>query len=200
MKHFGVLVFILLLGVLAGCGWLYEIGNGSSSEFDFSQSELEVPAFEFTNQEGEPYGTEQLNGQYWLANMIFTNCPSVCPTMTPNMQRLQAAMQEEGVEMSFISFTVDPEHDTPEVLKSYGTNVGADLDSWQFLTGYNDEEITQFAQEGFASLVQKVEGEDDIIHVTSFFLVDPEGNVIRKYEGLQSDQTLIIEDLIETVQ
>lgn len=197
MKHFGVVVLILLLG---GCGWLYQVGGGSSSEFDVSQAGMEVPAFEFTNQEGEPYGTEQLSGQYWLANMIFTNCPTVCPTMTPNMQRLQAAMQEEGVKMSFISFTVDPERDTPEHLKSYGTNVGADLDSWQFLSGYTQEEIANFSKDAFSTLVQDIEDSDDIMHSTSFFLVDPEGNVIRKYDGLQVDQELIIADLIETVQ
>ncbi|TWI57206.1 SCO family protein [Halalkalibacter nanhaiisediminis] len=197
MKHFGVVVLILLLG---GCGWLYQVGGGSSSEFDVSQAGMEVPAFEFTNQEGEPYGTEQLSGQYWLANMIFTNCPTVCPTMTPNVQRLQAAMQEEGVKMSFISFTVDPERDTPEHLKSYGTNVGADLDSWQFLSGYTQEEIADFSKDAFSALVQDIEDSDDIMHSTSFFLVDPEGNVIRKYDGLQADQELMIADLIETVQ
>lgn len=197
MRQFTALLFVLFLG---GCGWLYQVGGGSSSEFDISAAEMEVPSFEFTNQNGQAYGTKQLAGQYWLANMIFTYCPSVCPTMTPNMQRLQTAMQEDGIEMSFISFTVDPERDTPEHLLKYGTNVGADLKSWHFLTGYTQEEIAQFAEKGFKTLVQDVEDGEDIMHSTSFFLVDPEGNVVRKYDGLQANQELIIEDLIQTVK
>ncbi|GAE25249.1 cytochrome oxidase biogenesis protein Sco1/SenC/PrrC [Halalkalibacter wakoensis JCM 9140] len=190
---------ILLAFVLSGCGWIYQVGSGSSSEYDFSEAGAEVIPFEFTNQEGEPYGSEQLEGQYWLANMIFTYCPTVCPTMTPNMQRLQATMEEEGIDMSYISFTVDPERDTPEHLLSYGTNVGANLESWQFLTGYTQDEIADFSRESFMAVVQDTDGED-IIHSTSFFLVDPSGQVIRKYSGLQTNQDTIVEDLLKTVQ
>ncbi|WP_332634542.1 SCO family protein [Halalkalibacter flavus] len=190
---------IVLAFFLSGCGWVYQVGSGSSSEYDFSEAQAEVVPFEFTNQNGENYGSEQLEGKYWLANMIFTYCPTVCPTMTPNMQRLQATMQEEGVEMSFISFTVDPERDTAEQLLSYGTNVGADLNSWQFLTGYTQDEIAAFARDSFKSVVQETDG-DDIVHSTSFFLVDPNGQVIRRYDGLQTNQDSIVEDLLETVQ
>ncbi|MCL7748183.1 SCO family protein [Halalkalibacter alkaliphilus] len=190
---------IVLAFFLSGCGWVYQVGSGSSSEYDFSEAQAEVIPFEFTNQNGETYGTEQLEGKYWLANMIFTYCPTVCPTMTPNMQRLQATMQEEGVEMSFISFTVDPERDTAEQLLSYGTNVGADLNSWQFLTGYTQDEIAAFAKDSFKSVVQETDG-DDIVHSTRFFLVDPNGQVIRRYDGLQTNQDSIVEDLLETVQ
>ncbi|KHF38424.1 SCO family protein [Halalkalibacter okhensis] len=195
-KVFSVMILALLL---SGCGWVYQVGSGNTSEYDFSEAQAEVVPFEFTNQHGEAYGSEQLEGQYWLANMIFTYCPTVCPTMTPNMQRLQATMQDEGVDMSFISFTVDPERDTAEQLLSYGTNVGADLDSWQFLTGYTQEELANFSAESFKALVQDTDGED-IIHSTSFFLVGPDGQVIRKYDGLQTNQDSIIEDLLETVQ
>ncbi|MFD2510464.1 SCO family protein [Halalkalibacter alkalisediminis] len=178
---------------------MYEVGSGGSSEFDISKAEMSTMDFEFINQDGAPYGTEQLQGQYWLANLIFTYCPSVCPTMTPNMERLQTAMNAEGVEMSFISFTVDPERDTAEALYSYGSNVGADFASWQFLTGYTTEQITEFAAESFKTPVQHIDGSEDIVHSTSFFLVDPDGNVIRKYDGLQSNQESIIVDLMNTV-
>ncbi|MDT8859608.1 SCO family protein [Alkalihalobacillus sp. MEB130] len=192
------IVIMLALFVLSGCGWVYQVGSGSSSEYDFSQAGAEVLPFEFINQEGNAYGTEQLEGQYWLANMVFTHCPSVCLTMTPNMQRLQGSMQEEGIDMSFVSFSVDPERDTVEQLYSYGTNVGADFESWQFLTGYTVDEIAEFSRESFKSTVQP-DG-DDVIHSTSFFLVDPNGQVIRRYDGLQTNQDSIIKDLLETVQ
>ena len=194
-----IILSIILLALLGGCGWVYQVGSGGSSEYDISQADMSTMDFVFMNQEEEPYGTEQLQGQYWLANFIFTYCPSVCPTMTPNMQRLQTAMNDEGVEMSFISFTVDPKRDTAEQLYSYGSNVGADFATWQFLTGYTIEQITEFAAESFKTPVQHIDGSEDIVHSTRFFLVDPNGNVIRKYDGLKSDQETIIADLIKTV-
>jgi protein SCO1 len=195
MKKWIVAVMSMIL--LSGCGWLYDMGG--SSEYDISEANLEVPPFEFTNQKNEPFGKEDLEGDYWLANMIFTQCPSVCPTMTPNMQRLQDAMLEEGVEMKFISFTVDPEQDTPEVLHQYGTNVGANFNYWNFLTGYHQDEIAELAKEAFATIVADIENSDDITHSTRFYLVDPDGTVIRQYDGLQSDQSDIIDDLKSTV-
>ncbi|MET3507754.1 SCO family protein [Halalkalibacter oceani] len=194
-----LLLFVGLVVVLSGCGWMYELGGGGSSDFDIAEAGLAVPEFNFVDQDGEPYGTEQLTGQYWLANLIFTHCPSVCPTMTPNMRNLQTAMQEEGIEMGYISFTVDPERDTPELLKSYATNVGANGETWKFLTGYEVEEITELSMTAFASPVQPLD-DGDIGHTTAFFLIDPEGNVIRKYDGLQTDQEPIIDDLMDTVQ
>ncbi|MED1600997.1 SCO family protein [Alkalihalophilus pseudofirmus] len=191
------IVVLISMFFLSGCGWIY--GMGGNSEFDISGGNLEMPEFEFTNQDGEPFGKSNLEGDYWLATMIFTQCPSVCPTMTPNMQRLQDAMIAEGKEMKFISFTVDPKQDTPEVLHKYGTNVGADFNYWNFLTGYSQEEIGDLSKEAFAAIVQDVEDSDEIMHSTSFYLVDPEGNVIRKYDGLQSDQTEIVKDLKATV-
>lgn len=194
-----IVATLLLLLVLSGCGWVYELGNGKSSEFDISSANIQVAPFEFINEAGEGYGTEQLEGQYWLANMIFTSCPTVCPTMTPNMQRLQTAMLDDEIPVTFVSFTVDPETDSPEVLQSYGTNVGADLDSWHFLSGYSSDEISDFAKESFATVVQDP-GEEDIIHPTSFFLVDPSGKVVRKYNGLQANQEDIIADLKATIE
>jgi protein SCO1/2 len=195
-----VVFSLVLIALLGGCGWVYQVGSGGASGYDISKAEMKVMDFEFVNQDGVKYGKEQLQGEYWLANLIFTYCPSVCPTMTPNMQRLQAEMEDNDVEMSFVSFTVDPERDTPEALLSYGTNVGADLTSWQFLTGYTIDEIAEFAAESFKTPVQHIEGSDDILHSTSFFLIDPNGKVIRKYDGLQTNQESIIKDMLETVQ
>src|SRR5690625_1101345 len=147
MRKLSVIVFVLLL---SGCGWLYQLGGvSSSSDYDISKANLKVPTFEYVNQYDEPFGTKQLQGKYWLADTIFTFCPSVCPIMTPNMQRLQQTMKDEGISMSFVSFTVDPKRDTPEQLLSYGKNVGADLDSWHFLTGYTLDEIADFSDEAF---------------------------------------------------
>ncbi|ARK31510.1 SCO family protein [Halalkalibacter krulwichiae] len=194
------LVPIMLVAMLSGCGWVYQVGNGGSSDYDISEAKIEVQDFEFTEQSGEPFGSTELQGQYWLASFIFTYCPTVCPTMTPNMSRLQAVMEDEGVDMSFVSFTVDPERDTSDHLYSYAENNGANHETWKFLTGYEFEEISEFALESFKVPVQQIEDSEDILHPTSFFLIDPDGTIIRKYDGLQTNQESIIDDLLKTIQ
>ncbi len=118
--------------------------------------------------------------------------------MTPNMLNLQKEMIAANIPVTFISFTVDPERDTPDILKAYGQNVGADLESWHFITGYNEDEISQFARDSFKAVVQPTE--DDIMHPTYFYLIDPEGLMIRTYDGYSTDQESIISDLKNTIK
>ncbi|MED4083095.1 SCO family protein [Halalkalibacterium halodurans] len=196
-----MLGIVLFMFILSGCNWMYSTGNSSNAnDFDLSSAGLTVPDFEFTNQLGERFGSPQLDGQYWLATMAFTNCPSVCPTMIPNMKNLQDEMIAKGIEMKFVMFTVDPETDTPDHLKTYSENVGADHSYWHFLTGYEFEEIQELSLEAFKSPVEQVEESNDIMHSTRFFLVNPEGLVIRAYDGLESNQKEIIRDLLEAVK
>ncbi len=90
-----------------------------------------VPAFEFTNHHGQPFGTSMLEGQVWVANVIFTRCPTICPTFTAKMATIQQRAPS-GVEL--VSFTVDPEYDTAERLDAYAKRFGAGP-QWSFLTG-----------------------------------------------------------------
>ncbi|QQK76664.1 SCO family protein [Salicibibacter cibarius] len=116
------------------CGWLY--GSGAADDgTDLSESELYVNDFSFMKQDEETITNEELKGTYWVANMVFTRCPTVCNMMTPNMASLQVDLQEQGLEILIVSFTVDPDFDDPEQLQSYGENYNADFDSWHFLTG-----------------------------------------------------------------
>lgn len=196
---FPMLLFILLLVnvSLSGCSWLYQSHQKEeeTKAVDLSKSNLEVPYFEFINQYGEPSNTDELKGKLWIANMIFVRCPSVCMMLTPNMMMLQNTFIEEDLEVHLVSFTVDPDFDTPEQLKKYGEAYQADFDYWTFVTGYTNEEIIDFSATAFQSLVMDIEGSDDMIHGTSFFLVNEEGKVIRKYDGLEPNQNFIIEDI-----
>ncbi|KMK74764.1 SCO family protein [Alkalihalobacillus pseudalcaliphilus] len=199
MKH----AWIVLLGVLllSGCGWIYELGGSElNDEYDYAKYDAHIPSFTFTNQEGESFGSEDLADNYYLANMVFTFCTTVCPVMTPNMLHLQKALEEEGVDIQFVTFTVDPERDTPEHLKNYGTNVGANLETWHFLSGYDQKEIMEFSVEGFKQPVQPYPDGSDIGHSTRFFLINKEGQVIRSYNGMQPQQEPIIEDIIKVIE
>lgn len=187
------LMFILFIVALSGCSWLYQSGPKNSAK-DVDDN-LVVPSFEFMNQNGEPFGTKDLEGQLWVANMIFTRCPTVCPTMTPNFTVLQNTLAEEGLDVRLVSFTVDPEFDNPERLKKYGENNGADFNRWTFVTGYNLEEMEAFALEAFKAAVMEIPESEDIMHSTKFYLVNEEGKVINWYDGLTPDPDPIIKDI-----
>ncbi|MFD2044808.1 SCO family protein [Ornithinibacillus salinisoli] len=157
----------------------------------------DVLPFEFTTQDNETLKLEDLEGKWWIADLIFTNCTTVCSPMTTNMANLQEKMKAEEIDVELVSFSVDPDHDTPEVLKEYAAKHNADLGNWSFLTGYDFQTIKELSIKSFqSSLLEAPEGSDQLTHGTSFYLVNPEGEVIKKYKGTFSEETdLIIDDL-----
>lgn len=185
---------IVVTIVLSGCGWLYKTGS-SNNDSGAVEANLVVPSFQFTNQHGEPFGSEQLEGQLWVANMIFTRCPSVCNLMTPNFLLLQNMLEKENLDVKLVSFTVDPDFDTPDLLEKYGKNNGADFERWSFLTGYSNEEIENFARDAFKEVVMDIPDSADIMHSTKFFLIDGQGHVIKWYNGLTPDVDPILNDI-----
>src|SRR5690625_1886155 len=118
--------------------------------------------------------------------------------MTSNMVNLQQELEEENIDnVELVSFSVDPDNDTPEVLTEYAEEHGADLSNWTFLTGYDFETIKDLSVGSFKSLVAPPpEGDDQVTHGTGFFLVNPDGEVIKNYDGKEVDEMdQIVEDL-----
>lgn len=196
MKRSGWRMFpaftVTVVLLLSACG---TGGGGPLSSAQSDALNWEVQDFNFTNQDGESVSLEDLKGDVWLANFIFTNCRTVCPPMTANMAQIQQAMKEEGLNIPIVSFSVDPENDSPEALKEYGGNVGADFTNWHFLTGYEFEDIQQLSQESFKALVEPEPDSDQIMHGTSFYLVNQSGSVVQKYNGLEPPVEEIIDDI-----
>jgi len=95
----------------------------------------QVPEFELTDQYGQPFGSQQLRGRIWVANFIFTRCPTVCPAFTSQMFQIQHRGRNLGDALHLVSFSVDPEYDTPEVLADYARAHRASGRAWSFLTG-----------------------------------------------------------------
>lgn len=145
-----------------------------------------VENFEFTDQNGQPFALADLKGKVWVADFVFTSCETVCPPMTAHMAQLQEKAEKEGVEVEFVSFSVDPEVDTPEKLKQFANQFSDSLDNWHFLTGYSQETIENFAKNSFKTIVQKPESDDQVIHGTSFYLVDQNGVVLKSYNGVEN--------------
>ncbi|QDS37557.1 SCO family protein [Brevibacillus brevis] len=143
-----------------------------------------VNEFAYTDQEGKPFSSKDLENKVWVANFVFTYCGTVCPTMTANMAELQKKAKEAGVDVEFVSFSVDPERDTPEALKSYLGKFNADFSNWHALTGYGFDEIKTFILKSFKTPIEKDPNSDQIIHDTFLYLVDQKGIVVNRYEGM----------------
>lgn len=136
-----------------------------------------VPDFSLTNQQGQPVQLSDMAGKIWIADFIFTNCPTICPAMTQEMARLQSEFATDPVY--FVSFSVDPERDTVDVLSRYATAYGADDRRWHFLTGEKDS-IYQLAEHGFSLAAGHKDSE--ILHSLRFALVKPDGNIYDYYD------------------
>lgn len=146
-----------------------------------------VAHFSFTNQDEQPFGRDDLEGDWWIADFIFTNCTTACLPMSANMSMLQERLAEEDLDVQLVSFSVDPEFDSPEVLQEYGEQYGADFSRWHFLTGYDFKTIKQLSVKSFRAFLQAPDdGSDQFTHDTRFFLVDPKGNIVKGYSGLES--------------
>ena len=137
----------------------------------------QVAPFHLTSQSGQDFDSATLSGHVWVADFIFTNCEGPCPRMSAYMRALQKATTDLP-DLKMVSFTVDPQRDTPPVLRDYGKNYSADSDRWYFLTG--DPRILDGLDHDSFKL-GNVGAQMD--HSTRFVLVDPRGQ-IRGYYGI----------------
>lgn len=141
-----------------------------------------LPDFSLINEQGAKVDRSDLLDKVWIADFIFTSCAGPCPLMSQRMADLQDALKGMD-DVRLVSFSVDPERDTPEVLKAYGERFGARADRWSFLTG-DRKEIYELAIRGFKLAVDAdPEDESLIIHSTKFVLADRRSNIRGYYDG-----------------
>ena len=138
-----------------------------------------IPAFDLVDQNSKQFTLKNLEGNVWLADFIFTTCSGPCPIMTERMGMVQHDLLETE-KLKFVSFTVNPDYDTPEVLKKYAQRFDADVGSWSFVTG-KYEQIQELIVEGF----KMGDVEEIVFHSTRFALVDHEGNLRGYYSGTE---------------
>ena len=142
----------------------------------------QIPYFEFTNQDGETVTRDDLLGKIYVTDFFFATCPTICPKMAGNMKYLQDKFKDKK-DLRFISITVNPKHDTVEVLKDYADMVHADTKTWNFLTGDKDE-IYDLALKGFfASVGEDVVAPGGFLHTQYFVLVDKKGHIRGLFDG-----------------
>lgn len=145
----------------------------------------QVASFSFIDQNGNSFGSDHLNGKVWIADFIFTECDTVCSPMSVEMAELQKEFEEQGLEVEFVSFTVDPTHDSSEVLKEYIARFTEDESNWHLLTGYSQEAIKKLALEQFQTIVQKPKTSNQVIHSTNFYLINQKGYVVNEFNYIE---------------
>ncbi len=132
-----------------------------------------VPAFSLTDQNERTVSDQDLRGQVWVAAFIFTNCAGPCPMMSAKMAKLQTDVPDKHVKL--VSVTVDPERDTPAVLREYAKKFSADESRWHFLTG-PVQQIYDLAN-GLKLAAVPASEENPIIHSSKLLLIDAQGRV-----------------------
>lgn len=145
----------------------------------------EVPAFELDDQEGAKVSRESLRGKVWVGTFMFTNCGNACPGMAAELLKIQKTIRnEDGLagKLRLVSFSLDPERDTPLQLAQYSSQQGIDSDYWSFLRGERGE-IVRLCEQGFrmsAGRGREAGADPGVPHSDRFALVDAEG-IIRGY-------------------
>lgn len=147
----------------------------------------DLPRFQLIERSGRTVTNQDLKGKVWIADFIFTRCAGPCPIMTASMSRLQRELQTTP-DIQLVSFSVDPEFDTPEVLTRYAMRYQASTHQWFFLTGKT--EVIRAIAQGFKVTMAKATGSDAanadpnaILHDTHFMLVDQRGRIRGYYES-----------------
>jgi len=163
---------------------------------------FQLPPFQLVSHRGQPFGTAQLAGKVWIANFIFTSCPSICPKLTREMAKVQSLVEELGDEVHLVSFSVDPQNDTPEKLAAYAARHGAGP-RWSFLTGPLDR-VEEAVKKGFKlamdrQVIRVKEGRAerelfDITHGTRMVLLDRGAGIRGYYEANDAGIARLVAD------
>ena len=150
-----------------------------------------IQDFEFTNQYGETIGLENVKGKVFIAEFFFTTCGSICPIMNKKMQEVQKNFLYEK-KIQILSFTVNPEVDTPEILLEYSKKHNAKKGLWHFLTGEKKQLYKTARRSFFLLKAAEVKNQGDLgsdfIHTNNFVLIDKNLNIRGYYDGTNDNE------------
>jgi protein SCO1/2 len=175
-----ILIPVITLGLLL---WLRQLEVNALRQRSVS-SYGTVPSFQLTNQNGQPFGSAQLAGKIWIADFVYTTCPGPCPMISSRMSELQKPLEKTDVHL--VSFSVDPEKDTPAVLRGYAERLQAEPERWDFLTGPKSV-IYKLSHDGFKLAVSDGDSQGIPVHSTRMVLVDRHGQIRGYYDATEPE-------------
>jgi protein SCO1/2 len=222
--YIGITAVILLFGIIFIPDIVDRIKNGevvqldrmSNNRANYNTQDIattealetfgQVPPFSFVNQDRDTITNSYYTGKVYVVEFFFTTCPSICPVMNTNMQKVQQAFHGDD-RVGIASISIDPTYDTPQVLKEYANSYDATHPHWHFLTG-DKEAIMQLSNEGFKLYAaQSEQAEGGFEHSGMFALIDQEGHIrsrkdengnpIFYYNGLEEEG---VDQLIEDIK
>jgi protein SCO1 len=181
-------VIIAGLGILIGTTLWIELGpqtrfgGTEPNSLEGMRQYGSVPEFSLTERSGRQIGLAQLRGTIWIADFIYTSCEDTCPLQTAEMAKLQTELSAQKA-VKLLSFSVDPEKDTPSVLSQYADRYNADIDRWLFLTG-GQEEIKNLVQGGFRLSAATASSDTGVIlHSPRLVLIDRQAQIRGYYDS-----------------
>lgn len=147
-----------------------------------------IADFAFVNQDGDTITNSDVAGKVYVADFFFTTCPTICPIMKKEMLRVYE-QYKDNPNFKILSHTIDPKHDTQELLKDYSVKLGIpDASTWNFLTG-DAEKIYEIGQTSYLTTAQEDQNEaGGFLHSGAFALVDQKGRIRGVYDGTKEDQ------------
>ncbi|MCX6351130.1 MAG: SCO family protein [Bacteroidetes bacterium] len=147
-----------------------------------------IKSYSLTDQNHNPFGSDQLKGQVYVADFFFTSCGTICPTLTKNLIRVQEAF-ETAKDFHVVSISIDPEHDTAEVLQNYKAKYKIKTPNWHFLTGKKDYIYDVMNTDGFLLIKPEPDpASKELEHTGIISLVDKEGHVRGQYQGTDDEE------------
>lgn len=198
--------FLLVVSVVVVGTAIWTWQAGGSRQGGWDEQRLEglkiygtVPDFSLIERSGRKVSLADLKGKVWVAQFFYTHCTDICPLTVPQMGLLNLEYLNDPDFRSavrFVSITVDPERDTPDVLSKFADHFSADPDLWLFLTG-DKATIVRLAQQGFKlgigeeknppEVVKKTGEEKELFHSNRLILVDRKEQIRGYYSGIDAE-------------
>jgi protein SCO1/2 len=155
-----------------------------------------IPDFKFINQDSAEVSNKTFEGKIYVTDFFFTTCPTICPVMKKQMLRVYEKFKENP-QVGILSHTIDPRHDSVQVLKEYRTRLGVSGNMWQFVTGEKDKIYTIGEQSYYVTAGEDATAAGGIIHSGAFILVDKKRRVRGIYDGTkEEDVTKLMKDIV----
>lgn len=206
----GGLAFLVYLGYLHNNPTAARANGGSPGPAAITGPPLRIPPFSLVDQDNQPRDRGILEGRVSVVWFMFTHCPLACPAMSVQMAELQKGLRNSGVQ--FVAFSLDPVHDTPSALKTYGEKYGIDWSNWTFLTepagsptkrtGWSiyADDLMQYVEETPTNTLTLAEGGTmaNIEHAVNFFVVGPDGEVLDRgwYSSLHPEELVALRERV----